>query len=122
MPTRTPDEHLTWYVLRYYGCLMTEPEWLAYLAFLAEARERSGLPPELLTELRTTDPEALALMHDGVEPFRQRVRDRILREHEDRVVLNYCPRCGQLARTPRARQCQWCFHDWHSVNGAHEHG
>jgi hypothetical protein len=36
-------------------------------------------------------------MSQGVEQFRLHVRERILREHRDRVFLNYCPRCGGLA-------------------------
>jgi hypothetical protein len=28
-------------------------------------------------------------------------------------VLNCCPKCDALAKTPKARQCRYCFHDWH---------
>src|SRR6516162_7677585 len=113
MAKRTPDEHLTKYVIDYYGRLMTRAEWLAYRAFLAEGKIEHGYSPELLEDSRTDDPEAVSLMSQGVERFRRQVRDRILRDHADRVFLNYCPRCGGLATTPRAQQCCWCFHDWH---------
>ena len=113
MAAQTPDGHLTWYVINYYGGLMTRAEALAYRTFLVDEKVRHGYAPEPLEDLRTTDPEALSLMHEGIEQFARRVRDRILREHRDRVVLNTCPKCGGLAMTPRAQQCRWCFHDWH---------
>ena len=120
MAAQTPEDHLTWYVINYYGGLMTTAEALAYRILLLDAKVRHGYAPELLEDLRPSDPEALALMpeasavmNDGYEQFARRVRDRILREHRDRVVLNICPKCGGLAKTPRAQQCRWCFHDWH---------
>jgi hypothetical protein len=125
MAARTPEEHLTWYVINYFGGFMTKAEWLAHRTFMMEFKAQHGYSTELLEEadrgltdagyepLRTSDPEALSLMSDGVEVFLRRVRDRILREHQDRVVLNYCPKCGGLAKTPRAQQCQWCFYVWH---------
>jgi hypothetical protein len=113
MAKRTPEEHLTKYVIDYYGRLMTRAESLAYRTFLVDAKIEHGYSPELLEDLRTSDPEALLLMRDGVDLFMLRVRERILREHQNRVVLNHCPKCGGLATTPRARQCRWCFFDWH---------
>ena len=113
MAKLTPDEHLTKYVIDYYGGLMTRAEWLAYRAFVVEGKIEHGYDPELLSDLRTDDPEALSLMSQGVESFRLHVRDRILRDHRERVFLNYCPKCAGLTTTPRARQCRWCFHQWH---------
>ena len=114
MAARTPDDHLTWYVVNYYDHLMTKAEWLASRHYIAEEKVKHGSPPEALDVLKTSDPEALSLLADGVDQFWRRVRDRILRDHGDRVVLNYCPRCGGLAKTPKAQQCHWCFHDWHA--------
>jgi hypothetical protein len=111
MAKRTPEEHLTKYVID-YGGLMTEAEWLAYRAFLAEWKIRHGYSPDLLEDCRNQDSEALSLMRDGVESFMLRVRERILRDHQDTVGLNYCPKCSGVAKTPKARQCCWCFYDW----------
>jgi hypothetical protein len=113
MAKRTPDEHLTKYVINHYGRLMTRAEFLAYRAFLAEGKIQHGYSPEPYEDARTDDSEAVSLMSQGVERFRLQVRDRILRDHADRVFLNYCPQCGGLAKTARAQQCCWCFHDWH---------
>ncbi len=113
MAAREPDDHLTWYVTNYYGGLMTRAERLAYGRFVIEGKIERGSRLEHLLPLLPDDPEALALMRKGVQPFLRQVRDRILREHADRVFLNYCRRCGGLAKTPKARQCRWCFYDWH---------
>jgi hypothetical protein len=121
MAASTPDAHLTWYVINYFGGFMTKAEWLAYRTYLAEGKAKAYNSPQLLDDLKTTDPEALRLMADGSEAFMLRVRDRILRDHPDRVVLNYCPKCGGLATTPKAQQCRWCHHDWHaSAQGSAE--
>lgn len=137
MGATTPDGHLTWYVINYFGGFMTKPEWLAYRAFAAQEKDKHAAArleyfrendPELyrilaaekeqpnswdaFEDLRTSDPEALALMKDGYEQFARRVRDGILREHRDEVFLNYCPKCGGLANTPKAKQCRSCFYDW----------
>jgi len=37
----------------------------------------------------------------------------IIEKHEDRIFWNRCPKCGKLARTPKAKQCRFCQHDWH---------
>lgn len=113
MANPTPEEHLTKYVIDYYGGLMTRAEWLAWRTFLADAKIHHGDDQTLLSVLQTDDPEARALMSDGVASFRLTVRERILRDHRDTVFLNHCPRCGGLAATPKARQCCWCFHKWH---------
>jgi hypothetical protein len=95
---------------------MTEPEWLAYRAFVVQEKEKHNPLPfkePLFPEYETRNPEAVALMTDGFEPFLCRVRDRILRDHREKVFLNNCPRCGGLAMTPKAQQCRWCSYDWH---------
>jgi len=29
------------------------------------------------------------------------------------ILVNNCPNCGRLARSPKAEQCRHCGHDWH---------
>lgn len=57
------------------------------------------------------DPAVVAALTQGEDAFRVAVRDRVLRDHPEAVVR--CPRCNGVLRTPRARQCRWCFHAWH---------
>lgn len=68
---------------------------------------RTSLPP-------SDDPEVLRLASDGLDVFLERTAKRILAENRDKIVFNNCPFCGVLARTPQARQCRHCGHDWHS--------
>ncbi len=120
------DSFLAYYVTYYYGRLMTRAERLAYrhLCFTFKSSEgRSDVSAQealraqgsYTDRLLTDDPEALRLAADGLEAFRARVAARILEEHGSEVFLNYCPKCGELTRTPKARFCAHCGHDWHSV-------
>lgn len=38
------------------------------------------------------------------------IAKRILNDNPD--ILNYCPNCGKLTRTPKARQCRHCGNKW----------
>ena len=31
------------------------------------------------------------------------------------VVVNRCPECSRIVKTPLARQCLWCGYDWHGA-------
>jgi hypothetical protein len=57
------------------------------------------------------NPDVVAALSEGEEAFRIAVRDRLLREHPE--IVTRCPKCHRVVRTPHARQCRWCFHDWH---------
>ena len=57
--------------------------------------------------------EIQALIARGYEAFKKKVVERIYKEHKDELSLNYCPKCGKITRTPLARQCRFCFHQWH---------
>jgi hypothetical protein len=118
------DTDMAWYVFKYYGQLMNGRERMANrhlmrtfkavegrsdLAAQEEARGRVRHLREWLSD----DPEVLQLARDGYEAFAVHTGKRILHEHRDQIVLNRCPQCGRLARTPKARQCRFCRHDWH---------
>jgi hypothetical protein len=57
------------------------------------------------------DPGVIAALAQGEDAFRVAVRDRVLRDHPE--VVARCPKCNRVLRTPRAKQCRWCFHAWH---------
>jgi len=60
----------------------------------------------------STDKEVLDLVKGG-RPFVLKVATRIWNEHRHELQLNLCPACGKIARTPKVKQCRFCFHDWH---------
>jgi hypothetical protein len=78
-------------------------------AQIETAKSRSGLR-DLLSE----DPQVLELARHGFDAFALVTAERILTDHADKVAFNYCCQCGRLARTPKARQCRYCHHDWHT--------
>jgi hypothetical protein len=49
----------------------------------------------------------------GCESFKEKVATRIFMQHQHQLNLNLCPLCGKITRTPMAKQCRFCFHDWH---------
>ena len=59
------------------------------------------------------DKEVLELIKGGFEAFKTRVATRIYKDHKENLKLNLCPNCGKIARTPKAKQCQFCFANWH---------
>lgn len=73
------------------------------------ARIRISLEKGWLTE----DPEVLSLLESGYDQFEINTAKRILNENINAVFLNNCPKCGRMTRTPNARQCRHCGHDWH---------
>ena len=120
------DPHLANYVIRYYVHFMTKSEKLAFRHLSAtakfshgrtdstaqqEARSARRVPDGLLSN----DTEVLALAQDGMEVFVQRTAERIMAAHQHEIFVNRCPRCGEVAKTPKARQCRLCRHDWHSL-------
>jgi hypothetical protein len=112
------------YIIRYYGHWMTEKERLAQRHLTvtmkathgrtdsaAQAEVRNG--PRRWSELLSDDPQVLQLASEGSDSFCERTAQRIFDEHSSEIVFNTCPRCGVVAKTPKARQCRFCRHDWH---------
>jgi actin-like ATPase involved in cell morphogenesis len=120
------DRELTQYVIRYYGYLMTEREKCAYKHLWmtgnithgrtdATAQAEAARDKTSRREALSEDPKVLALAEDGIAEFVQRTAERIMSAHEKEIYLNLCPSCGRIAKTPRARQCRFCHHDWHTA-------
>ncbi len=109
----------TRYILNNYADLMTAEERAAYRLVHADAKAQDSDSPAMQATLRrrwvSDDPQVQGLLRDGAEAFFRNTRDRILGAHAGDLTLNRCPRCGALARTPRARQCPKCFHSWHDA-------
>jgi hypothetical protein len=119
------DSDKAWYVFRYYSHLMNEQERAANRHLTgtikathgrsdgtAQAEAKSGA--RHLRAMLSNEPQVLGLASDGFQAFLVRTAERIIRDHLDKIALNCCPQCGRLARTPTARQCRFCRHDWHN--------
>jgi hypothetical protein len=61
----------------------------------------------------SNEPEVLKLLENGIQDFHRNAAERVLNEHFNELTLNTCPKCGGIARTPTAKQCRYCKHNWH---------
>jgi hypothetical protein len=114
------------YIIRHYGYLMTVSEKLAHRQLMATMKATHGRSDSMAQEEAKNshlysrffpwDPSVKELAKDGMETFVDRAACRIMTEHEREVVLNRCPRCKVLARTPKAKQCRACRLDWHDTS------
>ncbi len=53
-----------------------------------------------------------ALVALGEDALKLKIAERLFKNHKEQI-LNTCPRCEKLARTPLAKQCRHCGFDWH---------
>jgi len=68
--------------------------------------------PTMETFYGFADEKTNQLVELGKEKMQIRIAERLLKDSAD-TIINNCPQCGKLARTPRAKQCRHCMHDWH---------
>lgn len=111
------------YILNHYHQLMNTNENKAWRHWSSWYKTEYSDMTEEQKEKRTRlylkngwmsqDSEVLELLKDGIDLFRIRTAERIAKDHPEVLVYNNCPKCGKLARTPFAKQCRFCFHDWH---------
>ena len=116
--TEYDDEgELAKYVWAHYPKLFTPVEAKTWWAVFAEDKQSLGHGPipQIIWKRHglTDDPKVAAELAGGTEAFRRRAAQRVLRDHPGEIVVNRCPRCNGIARTPQARQCFWCGFDWH---------
>lgn len=112
------EETLNDYILAFCRDLMLLEETRAYrrvylTEYGLETTQRMALNSPKIEEMYGfQDPKTNALVKLGREELKRKIASRILAEHRDEVINN-CPRCGKLARTPKAKQCRYCGFDWH---------
>ncbi len=113
------DQDKIKYILDYYSYWMTIEEKIAWRHWASlfkmqnsskEHKERR-IKISLKKGWMTENEEVLKLLDDGIDVFRERVAMRIDREHA--INYNNCPKCQKLTRTPKAKQCRFCGHNWH---------
>ncbi|RFS20120.1 hypothetical protein DVR12_20605 [Chitinophaga silvatica] len=104
------------YIYYYCGRFMTEDEAMA-----RKTASHYNLETEsetMLTMMKekgwiSDEPKILSMIEDGKEALKERIIRRIWEEHQHELNLNLCPACSKITRTPKAKQCRFCFHDWH---------
>ena len=114
-------EYLAHYLLLYGGGNYSETEAKAAQAIWTRRRavyKCKNSPERKAAILKDAEkleslPGVRELLSEGKLDFSNLVVQRFERELPD--VIAWCPRCGKALRTPTARQCMWCFHDWHAT-------
>ncbi|OCQ23772.1 hypothetical protein A7985_07480 [Pseudoalteromonas luteoviolacea] len=108
------DQVLTDYVWSHGYNYMTELEQFGQKAVLARFKAEKSSPvmaQKILEQWwHLNDKGVNEALSKGVAQFQLAVRDRVLRDHPE--IVNRCPSCKRVVRTPTAKQCHWCFHEW----------
>jgi hypothetical protein len=107
--TYDDDREITDYIWHNFRNLLTSLESLTDRALVAEAKALSSNSDAMARRLREKwgaegNPEVVPELSDGPGVFRDRVRDRILRESADKVFINRCALCSRIVATPHAQQ------------------
>lgn len=106
------------YIISYYRNLLTLQEQKALRHHqstlkLDDAKDVRLTRLYLKTGWLSDDPLILNYLNEGYIQFILKCAERILKDNPDKVYFNLCPVCYKLARTPNAKQCRFCGHDWH---------
>jgi hypothetical protein len=106
------------YIFQYCGKYFWKDEIIANKHLLALAKSNKGVNTLMYKfVMKDVDianhPKVAELVKDGFESFKHRVVTRIYNEHKAELDLNLCPKCGKVTRTPNAKQCRFCYYDWH---------
>lgn len=104
------------YIYQYCGQFMTDDERMATKTVMYY--NLNTVSESMLSMMRekgwmSDDPKILLMIADGREALKDRIVKRIWEEHRHELPLNLCSVCNKITRTPEARQCRFCFHDWH---------
>jgi hypothetical protein len=123
--TNKVDSETAKYIINYFSNLLTSAERMAIKHTTSTYKlEHSTSDNTKVTRIYrekgwlTADQNAIDLLKDGYDNFELNVANRIINQNPDKVFFNNCPKCNKLARTPYARQCRHCGHNWHAITVA----
>jgi len=116
------DAVLIEYIKLHLGRCISDVEGLALtVASFNETRDRldkasTEAANELMARIVKRHPEVLDVASVGTQALWNNIRRKVLiAEQQGEISINRCPSCSCIVRTPSARQCLWCKHDWHNV-------
>ncbi len=112
------DNETAKYIRNYFSNLMTVDEKLALKYHMYTYK--SGDNPQMRKMMVdrgwiSEQPNIKEYLKEGYEEFELNIAKRIIQEAPEKIFLNNCPKCNKLARTPYARQCRYCGHNWHDI-------
>src|SRR5688572_3861081 len=103
------------YLFSYCGKYFWQGEIKAHMHLHALAKSNNGVNVAMykffMKEENVLDNKEIKdLVNGGFAAFKMKVVARIWNKHRDELELNLCPKCSKIARTPRVKQCQFCFY------------
>lgn len=115
------DKETADYIRNYFSNLMTGDEKLALKYHMYTYK--TEIDPKMRKMMVSAGwiserSDIKEYLKNGYEDFELNVARRIMQETPEKVFLNNCPKCNQLARTPYARQCRHCGNNWHHLTVA----
>lgn len=119
------DTQTAQYIINYFSNLLTDLERMAirHTDSIYKLENSISDNANLIKVYRekgwlTSDQNVLNLLEGGYKQFELNTANRILSQNPNKVFFNNCPKCNQLSRTPYARQCRFCGHNWHNLTVA----
>jgi ribosome-associated toxin RatA of RatAB toxin-antitoxin module len=111
------DEALDAYITTHLRYFLTEFESrVLRVAGIREKANHVGEPTasKLNERIAEETTDVIAAASVGYNSVREEIRKRVrLAINNNEVSVNRCPDCQRIVRTPAAKQCLWCGHDWH---------
>jgi hypothetical protein len=113
------QEAVDWYVALFWTRYLGEYDKRCYDfgLRLAKAQDQPESPwgQQVLAEWqRCADQGVREALADGFPHLQERLWQKVLVcFRTSKLLVNRCPKCNRVVRTPRARQCLWCGNDWH---------
>lgn len=115
------ESALAEYITTNFSNLMTDFESKVYRLAMQRAKAEGEGPAayRLPKWIKDAGPQVAVASEVGFAVVSKQITDRILREIDNgQIVINRCPACCKIVRTPLARQCLWCGFDWHERNAS----
>ena len=113
------DKETAKYIVTYFFHLLPDKEKLAWKHHSSILKLEHNNSPKTIEIYKrkgwiTEEKEIIELLKDGYDKFEIDTAKKIIEKYPDKIFLNKCPKCNQLARTPNAKQCRFCRFDWHN--------
>lgn len=107
------DKELSDYIMQHCRNIMTSEERAALrrLTVKLDSGFQAVFDPDRERLFQFNNENVNSLVSLGMWKVQEKIANRIYKEHKE--VINLCPKCNKLARTPNAKQCRYCFYDWH---------
>ncbi len=111
------DSTLIKYITEYCQYWMTQDERRALLWFRDQEYHKNHktysdpatMKMDFIYGLNDENVQKLIAM--GENEFKKYLCERLIAQHQNEIINN-CPQCNKLARTPHAKQCRFCGHTW----------